>query len=112
MIVASELETATVGVGSVEPLRPWRVLYGAALEGTKSLRALQHILKTGPIDVKRDLIWVVVAVATLRAEEHQQRVANPDRIMNGTERLSAGEVEIEASQRGRIVTSKSDVVDA
>ena len=49
---------------------------------------------------------------TLGGEEHQQRVADPNWIVDGTQRLPAGELKVKAVQRDRIVAAKGDVVDA
>jgi hypothetical protein len=88
------------------------VLNGAALKGTESLRARKNVVEAGSIDIERDLVGVCVAVVTLGCEEHQQRVTDPNWIVDGIQRLTAGELEIKAAQRDRIVATKGDVIDA
>lgn len=88
------------------------MLNGTALKGTQSLRARKNVVEAGSIDIERELVGVRVAVMTLGCEERQQGVTDPNWIVDGVQRLTAGELEIEAPQRDRIVATKGDVIDA
>lgn len=112
VVVAGELEPTAVGVGGVEAFRPLGVLNGAALKGTEPLCARENVVEAVRIYVERELVGVFVAVVTLGCEEHQQRVPDPNWIVDAIQRFTTGEFEIKAAQRDRIVATKGDVIDA